>query len=475
MCRATTIKLKVGQWTYFAVIPGLATAGRNTFMWFYDTTGASGTASLSSTEIDNTPEGMDDCDAIIGENMKARFDDVFMMDMTLSSDDIIRHRTSMWMPGFDTVLTASVMAKANAFYRFDEADRPGWSYHSQDQWRRIMESAYEGRRGYQVRISVRSHEGWQNTIADAGRRKIFAADLARLSADYDGVELDLEWMYGTQTNLGLLAQEIRAALPEGKSFFISCHNVAYGFPLDKMQYVDGFTFQQYGPQNIHSHYSHFEQMTNTFINYGFPKEKIMCSYATTTSKGYINGTATSDIKGVRNGFLDGDYTPDSEIDSKTVDGFTYYFDGPVQTFNRARYCMANRLHGIFYWDMGNDVPVDHQYNLAKNCSYAMNANVDRHITKVTVKHHAQSGIAETTAADNNFNVYPSPAVNELYVSMPDAGDADVEMFGVGGALMLRTSVASDSAIDVSHLAGGVYVVTARGNNGDSYSSKFIKK
>lgn len=59
--------------------------------------------------------------------------------------------------------------------------------------------------------------------------------------------------------------------------------------------------------------------------------------------------------------------------------------------------------------------------------------------------------------------------------MPEADDAEVRMFGPGGSLMLSASVASDTAIDVSNLAGGVYVITARGHNGGTYSSKFIKK
>lgn len=289
----------------------------------------------------------------------------------------------------------------------------------------------------------------------------------------------LSWIWngctGTQTNLGLLAKEIRAALPEGKTFFISCHNVAYAFPTDMMQYVDGFTFQQYGPSNVHSHYSHFEKMTKAFIDYGFPKEKIMCSYATTTSKGYINGTATADIKGVRNGFLDDGYVPNSEVDTRHAHGTPTICDGPVQTYNRARYCMANNLQGIFYWDMGNDVPVSHQYNLAKNCSYAMNANVDRHITEVTVRHRTQSGIETAAVTGRGFNVYPSPADNELFVSMPEADDAEVRMFGPGrfahaqriGGLRHRHRRQQSGRRGVCD--------HRRGHNGGTYSSKFIKK
>jgi hypothetical protein len=344
-----------------------------------------------------------------------------------------------------------------------------------------MVSAYDGYKGYVVRISVKSHTGWQTTISDATRRKLFAADLATFSEGYDGVELDLEWMDGTQTNLGLLAQEIRAALPAGKSLFISCHAYgAYLFPKGDMDVVDGFTFQQYGPQKTYFTWSNFNSSTTNFINYGFPKNKIMTSYATTTSNGY-QGNAQVAVSGVRSGFLDdASYTPQDEVDSGTLNGYTYYFTGPTQTYKRARYTMDNNLQGIFYWDMGNDVAVDHKYNLAKWCSYGLCANVDRDITSVNVNHSNSSGlgtgISALGSADNTkVIVWPAQVQSTMNVSLTSGDEiANVTVTSLSGATVLYTDSANGS-IDASTLASGIYLLSAKTHAGAVFTTKFIKK
>ena len=115
--------------------------------------------------------------------------------------------------------------------------------------------------------------------------------------------------------------------------------------------------------------------------------------------------ATTVITGVRKGLMDGDFIPQKETDAwVSPDGLTYYFTGPLQTYNRAKYITDNLYHGIFYWDMGNDVPVKHKYNLAKWCSYGLNANVDTLITHVDVKPFDPTRIEmmHCTAFDNEM-------------------------------------------------------------------------
>lgn len=48
---------------------------------------------------------------------------------------------------------------------------------------------------------------------------------------------------------GQLAQAIRKTNPD-MFFSISLHTVAYWFPAAYMQYVDYFTFQNYGPDPL---------------------------------------------------------------------------------------------------------------------------------------------------------------------------------------------------------------------------------
>lgn len=459
-------KVNVGKWFYIVTYP-LSTARDplDTFVFYVDGKECFASPTYSDKEaIANLPTGNQECDMVLGKNLKGKLDNTAFWHYAGVTGTNGHMKDGCPMPGIGIVQTTDYMRQGDAYYEYNRPDNVGFDSYSQDSWRDIMLAAYEGMEGYEVRISVKSHSGWENTIANAARRKIFAADLARLSEGYDGVELDLEWMYGTQTNLGLLAEEIRKALPEGKSFMISCHNVAYQFPKDKMQYVDGFTFQQYGPQNIHSYFSHFTQMCNTFVNYGFDREKIVTSYATTTSKGYKDGTAQLDIKGVRSGFFDDDFVPDEEIDSKEINGYTYYFDGPLQTYKRARHTVDNEFGGIFYWDMGNDVPVEHKYNMAKWCSYGLNSNVEPRVTEVNIIR--TTGI-EDIVCDKAETV--SMKIKGGYLYAP--GASNIVVYSLSGFAIVNTY---GEKADISALTSGVYVAKAVSAQGEVTTLKFNK-
>lgn len=383
--------MPVGEWVHFGVTTNAGGAVRTTFMFTYNGRDkwANATASGSSTEY--TPTGMEGCKVRIGEGLKAKFDVTATWNQRFDLSSMAAHMANQPMPAVGKEVTADLMKRAVSCYLYDMADNAGWDYYSQDEWLRIIRSAYEGYRGYQVRISVESHNGWQTTIANAARRKIFAADLAKLSQGYDGVELDLEWMDGQQTNLGLLADEIVAALPAGKTLMISMHQYgAYQFPKDKMGEVDGFTFQQYGPQKTWFNYNTFVAGANNFVSYGYPKNKIYLSYSATTSGAFnaSDGQESSIITGVRNDFFEDGYVPNAngDYEKKEYNGYYYYFQGPVQVYKRAKYCVDNQMQGIFYWDMGNDVKPAHQYSLARWCNYGLSSNVDSLVTEVRVNH-----------------------------------------------------------------------------------------
>lgn len=465
-------ELLPGQWAHIAIAPGLASAARNTFAFYVDDKTGGANASLSTSEIDYTPTGTDDVEFTLGDGFVGKMDEFAIWGRTLDLTTVKEHAEEMLMPAIGKSVSSEYMMTANAFWKFDKQDNPGYSSMSQDEWKAIMEEAYKGCDGYEIRISVKSHTGWETTISSAAKRKIFAQDLAKLAEGYDGVELDLEWIYSTQTNLGLLAQEIRNYLPEGKSLMISCHNVAYRFPTDKMQYCEGFTFQQYGPQKDHSYLSHFKSMCQTFVNYGFPKSKIIGSYATTTSEGYLNGSRAVPIKGVRDGFMDGDFDPQDEVDAVTLDGYTYYFDGPRQTYLRARYIMEQQLGGIFYWDMGNDTPVEHKYNLAKWCSYGLNSNVEPRVTDPQFNHY--TGIREIEAdAQRHQQLAVSDNGGKLTLSLGQGSTiARVSLSGLSGRQMLA---AEGNVLDCTALPSGVYLLTATTQNGSRHAVKYLKK
>ncbi len=447
-------KLEVGKWVHFAVTVRAGGTTRLTFMFAYDGNEAWANRDASDASTDYTPTGNDDCVAVIGEGLHAKLDETCTWTRNSSIDEIKSHMTSHPLPAVGKVQTADLVNKGQALYTYDNEENPGWDSYSQDEWLKIMRSAYEGYTGYKIRISVSSHTGWQNTISSAERRKIFAQDLAELSKPYDGVELDLEWMDGTQTTLGLLADEIRAALPEGKTFMISCHAYgAYRFPTDKMQYVDGFTFQQYGPQKTFFSYDNFQSSSKAFVNYGFPKDKIYLSYSTTTSKAYDESeTAISPITGFRTLMADGTLDPNDEsIDGKaTVGNVHYYFMSPDQVYKRSKYVVDNNLQGIFYWDMGNDVAVSNPYCIARNSSYALNANVDSLVTSVDINHPT----AIRNVSSDNVIRYDA---QQHTVTSDDVAVSGLSLYNAGGQLLKSTRGRS---LLLEGLPKGTYVIKA---------------
>lgn len=402
--------LKVGEWTHIGITTTTATTVANTYN-FYFNGGAlrkNGTSTtLSSSTIDYTPTGMDDIAAVIGENFKGKLDETTVWNKQFEGSVIKQHYTDGEpMPGFDTSLDAQTMLNAAACYQFDDPNEPGFSTYSQDGWLKIMKTAYDGYRGAKFYLSVNKHDNWTSTIANESKRNIFAADLAELSEPYDGVELDLEWIYNDATqfaNYGKLAKAIKEALPDGKKFRISLHAVSYTFPKDMMQYVDGFTFQQYGPQKTYHNWSGFKSSVETFKNYGFADDKTLLSWSTTTS----SGSAGADVIGIKDlDSLQIDLT-DGDMQSQVKSGNTFYFEGPRQVYNRAAYAVSHGVKGLFYWDMGNDYPTTSEYNCAKWASYGLNSNVEKAVTSVNV----YTGIANINASSTVCGGNNLPAYN----------------------------------------------------------------
>ena len=452
-------KLVVGEWMHFGIVSRTATSSSQLFGFVYNGTMSLGKNSMSDSVADNKPTNTSKFEAYIGEGLKGKMDDILIWNNRPFDNDEMKSNMEgrFRMPGIGAEVTAEQMRCYNSLWRFDKKDDPGYDTYSQDEWLAIMKSAYNGYRGAKFRISVKSHDGWENTISNKSRREIFAADLAELSKNYDGVELDLEWA-SSWANYGLLAEAIRKALPEGKIFEVSVHAYNYKYPIARMGAVDAFTVQQYGPQKNWFSLSNFRTTLMSMENYGYAKDKIYASYSTTTSGPYMNGTMVSSvIKGVRSGLMEGDFEPNEEMDSWTgSDGLTYFFTGPLQTYKRAKYVADNLYHGIFYWDMGNDVPVRHQYNLAKWCSYALNANVDTLITHVDVKpYDASLGIREMHLTDSETSMV-----------------GEVSVYNMIGLLVRKAATREEA---VAMLPRGFYIMRGRTPQGRKVAIKVNKQ
>ncbi|MCH5234547.1 MAG: hypothetical protein J1E16_04575 [Muribaculaceae bacterium] len=335
---------------------------------------------------------------LIGENIKGKMDELVIWNKGFSPMEIGNHyQNGIPSPGYGYPVSRDDMNAVGAYYKFDDESNLGHSYHSQDEWLNIMKKNYEGRQGLKYYISVQGtyrvrekYGDWREILETPEKRLRFASDLAKISKNYDGVELDLEWIEQPELweHFGLLAQDIREELPKEKDFRISLHNNFTAFPQDKMKYVDGFTFQQYGPQPSNFSYQNFLDNVKKFEGLYEPK-KIMTSYSTTTSR----GSEGSPVRLIKGEVLD-NYQPNyNDTDSFTIGDETWKYMGPMQVYRRAKHTREEDLLGIFYWVIGDDNWHDVDGNLilapnnqAKYSSFGINANNDPYIPSVTVCH-----------------------------------------------------------------------------------------
>ena len=492
-CSTKSLNLPVGEWVYFGVYQGSGTYASETVVFQKntrrfetdpDTPLTTGEAGIKNAQLSAESA---EFPVMIGEKFQGKFDDLIIWNKSYSSSDVSKHRTAIPMPGLNNTVAGADIISSCGFYRFNDPENLGHSYHSQDEWLNIMKSAFDGHSGVNFVLSVmgsytpsQPYGDWRNIVMNSGKRERFASDLAELSKNYDGVELDLEWI---EDNLlwqryGLLAQEIREKLPEGKTFRISLHNYYTNFPADCMQYVDGFTFQQYGPQATNFGYQNFQTNVDNFIK-KFDRNKIMTSYSTTTSKGE-GGSAVTGVKGA---ILESYEINDNDVDKYTGND-TWSYMGPMQVYKRAKYTRENNLQGIFYWDMGNDYwlgtaanPIMPEYNQAKYCSYAINANNDTIVTNLNINHYGETNSITKVEKETDLiklSVSPSPAENQINVSLSNGEfPEEVLIYSLSGALMIENK--KKNIIDVNNLISGIYLIEVKDRYGSRYKTKFIKR
>lgn len=95
----------------------------------------------------------------------------------------------------------------------------------------------------------------------------------------------------------------------------------------------------------------------------------------------------------------------------------------------------------------------------------------------TVKYRTGTFTPSTTTginefSQNNFSVYPNPAVTEIKIDLFSKDNFEIEIINTRGKTVLKTK--NKTVIDVSKFSTGTYFIIVReGNN--AYSQKFIKQ
>ncbi len=477
----TMLTSPLGNWWHLGIVAFSLDLGiPKTFMFTVNGKGyfPNSTGSPATQPVTLLPQGVAETDAVIGENLKAKLDETVIWHIDLSEEQLKTYMNALPMPGFGKIITAqSVLFKMNSFWNFDSIRNPGYDSYSYKHFMNIVRSAYAGYRGYTLRMSVKGHDNWQTTIADAAKRKLMAQGIVEAAAGLDGIDLDFEWCYDGScfNNYGLLIEEIGKLMPPEKIFTVSPHYVSYSIPSKYFQYVDYFNFQIYGPQPYIFKWNTFSNGYSLFVNHGYPKDKILLSYATTTSRATTDLAGTSVISsslpiGVRNGLLEPPYTPDMDV-VVDANGQYRHITGVNQTFNRSEFIHTHDLAGIFYWDMGNDVPTSHPYSLPKWSNFAVASNVDTIITHVDV--HPTS-LQLPAGEAHRANVYPSPADSHIQYYVPSGSPVkSISVYNAAGQLV-DSIIHPPTSVEVGQHASGLYTLQIQTTEGSIYTGKFIK-
>lgn len=345
-----------------------------------------------TTAATTTLTGLRSTDCIIGEGIDGKLDETITWTQKFGASDIIAQGSTPIEPGIGKAITGAYSRSVDGLWKYDLADDLGRDSYSTPEWFRMIKATFEGYEGAYVTISIDkwSDEFFTKINNNAQYRETLADAISQMGNEpfLDGVDYDFEWN-NNWSGIGTLCQLVRARLHEGKIQAVSPHELYYNFPTDKMQYVDYFNFQDYGPANKNIFtFNNYKNFFTKAKNHGYPVDKIMLSYATTTSGAmYSNGSrpASNHAEYYPTGWRSMPYET-FEYTQNTYDvgeGLTRYFTGMEQVWLRSEYMNNNGCAGIFYWDMGNDTrDCNDPRSLATFASFAINSNVQKIIESV---------------------------------------------------------------------------------------------
>ena len=382
--------LSLDKWHHVAFSTNAATLGSE-FILVVD--GATVAPTYSHTAAAATTLGnLSSTDCIIGRDIDGKLDNTITWSQKFGVSDIVAQSTTPLEPGIGKAITGAYSRSVDGFWKYDLPEDLGRDSYSTPEWFRMIKATFDGYEGAHVTISLDkwSDEFFTKINNNAQYREALADAISAMGNEpfLDGVDYDFEWN-NNWSGIGTLCQLVRAKLYDGKIQAVSPHELYYNFPTDKMQYVDYFNFQDYGPGN--KNIFNFDNYKNFFTkakNHGYPVEKIMLSYATTTSGAmYSNGSrpASSHKEYAPTGWRSMPYETFgySQNTYDVGEGLTRYFTGMEQVWLRSEYMNNNGCAGIFYWDMGNDTrDCNDSRSLATHASFAINSNVQKIVEKV---------------------------------------------------------------------------------------------
>ena len=382
--------VELGKWHHIGFSTNAATLGSE-FVFVVDN--ATVTPEYTHTTATTTAlANLRTTDCFIGKGIDGKLDETITWSQKFGASDITAQSNTPVEPGIGKAITGAYSRSVDGLWKYDIAEDLGRDSYSTPEWFRMIKATFDGYEGAYVTISIDkwSDEFFTKINNNAQYRQTLANAISSMGNEpfLDGVDYDFEWS-NNWSGIGTLCQLVRAKLQEGKIQAVSPHELYYNFPTDKMQYVDYFNFQDYGPGNKNIfNFNNYKNFFTKAKNHGYPVEKIMLSYATTTSGAmYSNGSrpANTHAEFYPTGWRSMPYeTFAYNQNSYDVgEGLTRYFTGMEQVWLRSEYMNNNGCAGIFYWDMGNDTrDCNDPRSLATHASFAINSNVQKIVEKV---------------------------------------------------------------------------------------------
>ena len=449
----------VKTWQHIAVVVN-PEAGRNKIRLYVNN-------ELQNAPAITKPEGQSsfeimnvNADGFIGEAYAGMMDEIMMWRSAKSAfaADMDGTNPELKFPG-----GGNGAIYLDAYWRFDEPADPGLNMRGWQGMLKQIRDQYAGYRGYKIRLGLitptsyaNGGKVWPDYIGKPEWRDNLAAGVEKLLPYCDGIDVDFEWLDNNPNNpkwaaYGEMVKRLRKVIPADKVFSVSLHPVSYTLPTteDVLGAIDFITFQNYGPRPTSLYYDAYENFYTKALNYGIPAEKIRLSMATTVVRTDNSG---KNVNGYRNIDLS-QITADSN--QTMLGGYSYTFNGVNEVKKKMRLLVDKNTGGCMYFDMGNDISVQHELSLIRALNTVIASNVDTLVTEVPPVTSLEEIKGNNSA---QLTLYPNPTSDYITVK----GDLGTDMMrceisSLKGQLISSATVSDDKrTIALGHLPSGTY-------------------
>lgn len=419
-----------------------------------------------------------DAEASIGSSFVGMMDEIMMWrtPRTTFTSDMDGTGTDLKFPG-----GGNGAIFMDAYWKFDDQNDLGLNLKGWKGMLKQIKEQYAGYRGFKVRLGLITPTAyssggkvWPDYIGKPEWRENLAKDVEALIPYCDGIDVDFEWLDNNPNNpkwtaYGEMVKSLRKVIPTDKVLSVSLHPVSYTLPKSKdvLGAIDFITFQNYGPRPTSLYYDAYKNFYDKALNYGIPAEKIRLSMATTVVR------SDNSAKNVR-GYKDLDFAQiTAETNQSTIAGFDYTFNGVNEVKKKMRLMVDKNTGGCMYFDMGNDIAVQHELSLLRALNNVISANVDTIVTSVPPT-TALKPI--THELNNKIQVYPNPAKSFITIK-GDLGERTMnyEISSVNGQLVASSNITEDDCvIHLQHLPADTYILHLF-NSQKKYTEKIVIK